>query len=592
MTTSVTYNLSPAVRISDTADDCNIGWDRICAALTPLPHRTVIETYPGVDIDLVEASLLARLTPDLVLRSADAFLSPDEIEEGVYRPLGTDRVFAFMKERRLDEFFSMNKLASLRSRIRDFDGSVLIIGTGASLLAEEDACLIYADLSRWEIQARQRAHYSGNIGLSNNQSPASELYRRSFFVDWRAADHTKRSLLPRLHFLLDTHIAHEPKMIPGETFREALETTARGPFRVVPFFDPGPWGGHWMQKKFHLPDGLPNYAWGFDCVPEENSLRLAFADCIIEVPAIDLVFFQPEALLGTHVYKMFGAEFPIRFDYLDTMGGGNLSLQVHPLTTYIRKHFGMSYTQDESYYMLDAAPDATVFLGLTEDADQKEFEVDLHRAQEDADAPLQVEKYVNAWPAKKHDHYLIPAGTIHCSGKDSVVLEISATPYIFTFKLWDWARKGLDGKPRPIHLEHGVANLDWSRRPGWVRDNLINRFETVATGTGWREERTGLHPLEFIETRRHWFTTPVLHDTQGTVNVLCLVEGDEISVTSPAGAFEPFLIHYGETFIVPAQVGEYIIRPTKETNRSLATLKAYVREESTCASPDHEREAK
>ena len=84
-------------------------------------------------------------------------------------------------------------------------------------------------------------------------------------------------------------------------------------------------------------------------------------------------------------------------------------------------------------------------------------------------------KYVNRWPAKMHDHFLIPAGTIHCSGRNSMVLEISATPYIFTFKLWDWGRLGLDGRPRPIHLDHGIANIQWDRTTEWVRQELINR---------------------------------------------------------------------------------------------------------------------
>lgn len=159
-----------------------------------------------------------------------------------------------------------------------------------------------------------------------------------------------------------------------------------------------------------------------------------------------------------------------------------------------------------------------------------------------------------------------------------MVLEISATPYIFTFKLWDWDRLGLDGRPRPIYIEHGAANIQWDRTTEWVRRELINRFETVREEPGWREERTGLHELEFIETRRHWFTTAVPHHTGGGVNVLNLVEGGEAIVESPTGAFEPYVVHYAETFIVPAAVGAYTIRPYgNSTGKEWATIKALVR---------------
>jgi mannose-6-phosphate isomerase class I len=273
----------------------------------------------------------------------------------------------------------------------------------------------------------------------------------------------------------------------------------------------------------------------------------------------------------------FGAEFPIRFDFLDTMEGGNLSLQVHPLRSYIREHFGMPYTQDESYYLLDAAPDAEVFLGLREGIDPRAMADGLHAAQAGGPA-FPAEAYVNAWPARKHDHFLIPSGTIHCSGRNSMVLEISATPYIFTFKLWDWGRLGLDGRPRPIHLEHGLKNIQWDRTTNWVRKNLIDRKTKVDSGEGWVEERTGLHKLEFIETRRHWFTALVQHHTQDNLNVLNLVEGGAAIVESPTEAFPPLTVHYAETFVVPASVGAYTIRPALANQKPLATIKAYVRE--------------
>jgi hypothetical protein len=159
-----------------------------------------------------------------------------------------------------------------------------------------------------------------------------------------------------------------------------------------------------------------------------------------------------------------------------------------------------------------------------------------------------------------------------------MVLEISATPYIFTFKLWDWDRVGLDGNPRPIHIDHGEANIQWDRTTDWVRKNLVNRIEPMSSGNGWAEERTGLHEREFIETRRHWFHAPVTHNTNGTVNVLNLVEGDEVVVDSPTSAFPPFIVHYAETFIVPASVGVYTIRPHgKSIGKQCGTIKAFVR---------------
>jgi hypothetical protein len=137
---------------------------------------------------------------------------------------------------------------------------------------------------------------------------------------------------------------------------------------------------------------------------------------------------------------------------------------------------------------------------------------------------------------------------------------------------------GLDGRPRPVHLNHGVANIQWDRTTAWVKKNLVNVTETLGSGEGWREERTGLHEREFIETRRNWFTGTVPHDTRGGVHVLNLVEGDEAVIESPTGAFEPYVVHYAETFIIPAAVGAYTIRPSgKAVGKTCGTVKAYVR---------------
>jgi hypothetical protein len=144
--------------------------------------------------------------------------------------------------------------------------------------------------------------------------------------------------------------------------------------------------------------------------------------------------------------------------------------------------------------------------------------------------------------------------------------------------MWDWGRNGLDGKPRPINLEHGFNNIRWERDTDYALEFLVNKIEPISGGDGWKEERTGLHPNEFIETRRHWFTKSVLHRTKGSVNVLNLIEGKEAIVESPQAKFDPFVVHYAETFIIPASVDLYTIRPYGENDGKLtATIKAYVR---------------
>lgn len=571
------YDKFPFVETGESSE-CFLGWQAILAEVEIQESRVVcIECYPGVFVEEIEQALARFMPGRRVFLAQDAMLPEDAIEASFAEILSDDPVFGRMSTTRLSEFFDAAKLQEMAAQAATCDRAV-ILGTGAALVCPEPSLLVYADMARWELQLRQRRQEIANLGLSNFDERPSLKYKRAFFLDWRAADRAKVALLNDVDFLLDTNVREHPKMISGEAFRRGLRKATLRPFRVVPFFDPGPWGGHWMERVCDLPDdGAPNHAWCFDCVPEENSLLLGFGEQRVEIPSLDVVVQHPRELLGENVYQRFGAEFPIRFDFLDTVGGGNLSLQVHPLTEYIRETFGMEYTQDESYYLLDAEEGAQVYLGLKTGIEPQQMLADLALAQT-GETDFPAEQYVNQFPARKHDHFLIPAGTVHCSGKGSMVLEISATPYIFTFKLWDWGRAGLDGLPRPVHLEHGARNIQWDRTTDWVERNLINQFVTVAEGEGWREERTGLHELEFIETRRHWFTGTVSHDTRDTVCVLNLVEGDEAIVESPTGAFAPFVVHYAETFIVPAAVGKYTVRPHGPSiGKQCATMLAYVR---------------
>lgn len=550
-------------------------WAELAAAVEGIDRpMVVVDCYPGVDEEGLLEALSGRF--DEVLSVPDEAAKPtEEIDRLIADDIGDDRVFGYITRHELSDFYDTQRLAALRERVAARKGAVVLVGWGAALAADDADLVVLADLPRWEAQLRMRAGMP-NWRCSNFDEDILRKYKRGFFVEWRVADRHKKRLYETLDYFLDTTTSVEDaKLITGDAFRDALDGAVRRPFRVVPYFDPGVWGGHWMQETLGINGDVPNYAWAFDCVPEENSLALDIDGVRVEMPAMNLVLRKPIELLGPGNFARFGADFPIRFDFLDTMGGGNLSLQVHPLTSYIQEQFGMKYTQDESYYLLDVGDGGGVYLGLKPDVDQDEMFEELEKANR-GEGSFPAERFVNRFPSKKHDHVLIPAGTVHCSTANTMVLEISATSYIFTFKMWDWDRVGLDGKPRPVHLHHARSNVQWDRDTEWVKRNLVNRIEVLEEGDGYRVERTGLHELEFINTVRHWFSVPTVRDTASTVHVLNLVEGEAAVVESPDGAFEPYEVHYAETFIVPAAVGPYVVRPADGV-ALCATVTAFVR---------------
>lgn len=577
------YDKTPHISFSSDTLSIEQGWENVTGLINKKIGATrgkkiiAMDCYQGVHDDEIISRLQEYLKGDFYF-TANYMKSEETIRSMVFPDVTNDEVFGFMTRLNMIDFFDSKKLDHARTLLQESEHeTVFIYGPGAALFVNEPALLIYLDMPRWEIQLRFRKNQISNLGVNNKTDKASLQYKQAFFVDWRVCDRHKKTLMHKWDYVIDTTIPEQPKIVDGVSLNAAIQSAVNRPFRVVPFFDPGPWGGQWIKEYCDMDRNEKNYAWAFDCVPEENSLLFRFRDISFETPSINLVFAAPTKLLGDAVQARFGDEFPIRFDFLDTMEGGNLSLQVHPSTEYIREHFGMNYTQDESYYMLDAGDEAVVYLGFKDNVDPEEMLTELRQAQNEG-THFDAAKYAQEWKVKKHDHVLIPAGTIHCSGKNAMVLEISATPYIFTFKLWDWGRMGLDGKPRPINIEHGAKVLDWTRKPEFTKRELINTIKTVAEGDGWKEEYTGLHKREFIETRRHWFSKQVTHYTNGSVNVLNLVEGREAIVESPDNSFDPFIVHYAETFIIPENVKTYTIRPHGESEgKECGTIKAFVR---------------
>lgn len=572
------YDIYPAFPIGP--GQIGLGYDALAARLAG-HQQVIIDGYGGVFWPNFRAQLdaaLRRLGVRARWLSVEDALRPESEVDRLVAPFlgGDDPLFGTRFTGRLRDFFDEERLRALRP---DPNAEMTIVyGCGAALVGW-DGLLVYVDVPKNEIQFRARAGSIANLGASRPGDPKA-MYKRFYFVDWVALNRHKAELLPRLDLVVDEQRPDEPAFMSGAELRAALTRMARNAFRARPWFEPGPWGGQWIKRHIpQVPQEAPNYAWSFELISPENGVMLESSGRLLEVSFDFLMFHDHAAILGESADR-FGHEFPIRFDFLDTFDGGNLSIQCHPRPEYIRTRFGESFTQDETYYILDCKPGARVYLGFRDGADPVAFRAELERSLREAVA-INVDAFVNSVPARKHDLLLIPNGTIHGSGRDNLVLEISATPYIFTFKMYDWVRLDLDGRPRPLNIERAFENLYFDRRGERVYRELIARPQVLQAGEGWQLIHLPTHPEQFYDVHRFDFWHQVEASTDGSCHVMNLVEGTSVILETAGGVRQRF--NYAETFVVPAAAGRY--RLINEGPGMARVVKAFVKDRHQVIGP-------
>ncbi|MGA4843712.1 class I mannose-6-phosphate isomerase [Streptomyces sp. G45] len=527
------------------------GWPAVAARLPAAPATVAVEGPPTVDFDLLAARLTAALTaagtPVRVLDVRAHYAPPDAVRARTDDGAG-DPYYCKLADAPFRALFD-----ALPAAEPPGGGLLLVIGPGAALVPHD--VLWYADLPKRYAEAAVTAGTGRNLALPGE--PAT--LRRLFYVDWPMLDRHRDALAPRVDAWLDTQERDRPTYLDGDGLRATLAALARGPVRTRPYFNSTPWGGHWAQRVLGFDAGARNTALGYELIAPESGVLIGTGPHQqAEVPFQLLCALHPRALLGPDVHARFGTSFPIRFDYLDTVDGGNLSVHCHPREPYMRERFGWPYTQHETYYLTRSGPGTRVFLGLREDADPDLFRKEIEEAVTDG-VPMDPEDHVLTFPAERGRLFMIPAGTPHASGAGNVVLEISATPYLYSLRFYDWLRPDADGRPRPLPYEHGLANLDTARRGDAVARDLVQEPRTLRSGPGWREEAIGALDEMFYEVRRFVLDEDAVaaDDTDGRFHVLNVVDGEGVEVRTAAGRTHP--LAYAETLTVPAAVGAYAI---------------------------------
>jgi len=517
----------------------------------------IIDGYAGVLWDTIKTSLNEYFIADGLTVNwieTSAYLKPAQVLETLIQPfLGApDAVWGTKCTLSLHDLYELDKLTEqLPNEATDLN---IVMGPGAAL-SGWDVPVIYIDLPKNELQFRMRAGVITNLGANGINEPFY-MYKRFYFVDWVLFNNYKKQILDKIAIIADGQWANDINWMYKADLIDGLNQLSQSVIRVRPWFEPGAWGGHWIREHIkNINKDVVNYAWSFELIVPENGLVFESDGYLLEVSFDFLMFNNQQEVLGVHAQK-FGDEFPIRFDFLDTYDGGNLSIQCHPSLKYIQDNFGETITQDETYYILDCKDKAEVYLGFQDNIQPEEFRSVLETSQRE-NQEIEITNYVQAHAAKKHDLFLIPNGTVHSAGANNLVLEISATPYIFTFKMYDWLRLDLDGNPRPINIEHAFNNLDFERKGEKVRAELISKQEVIQRGEDWQLVHVPTHQEHFYDVHRMEFDKEISVETNNQCHVMMLVEGSAITIKTANGTEQTFA--YAETFVIPAAAQSYTL---------------------------------
>ena len=321
------YELEPRYPIVD--GKLEIGYGALAAdAASVVPGVLAVDGPAALDWTTFIRSLVAAIGHhNIRVQQTDVrtrLREWSDIQERTETPrLRDDPVFAKAPPGTLLDLFAALPAAGPHDAVTDpraMEPLRIVFGPGAALAAHD--ALWYVDLPKRDALRAVEDGRAANLGQPTGESGTA---RRLMFVDWPLEDRHRRTLVSRIRRYVDLRDAQQPRSLTGETLRRSLAALVGGPFRTRPAFLAQPWGGKWAREVLGARESEPNAGLGYELIAPESGVLFGGTDHI-EV-ALDLVLaIHAEDVLGAAVAQRFGNSFPIRFDYLDTAGGGDLSV--------------------------------------------------------------------------------------------------------------------------------------------------------------------------------------------------------------------------------------------------------------------------
>lgn len=538
-----------------------------------------LDGYVGAEweqtINLVSQELRLQKVNVSVFNIADVYKTSEELDELFADNLEENRekdpvlLFGKLFKGSYEDILDNQKLEDLENSLSESSKAseneiIIVYGCGCAIksLRPFYDYVFFFDVTPKEVILRARKGKFANLG-DQVARPIKVMLRRCYYVDFELAGHLRWDLIKNNS--IDYYVAsNEPdniSLIPRKSFNNITAALVKYPLRCKPVYLEGVWGGHYITNLRNLPKTMRNCAWVFDLIPLEVSIVVEAGERLIDMPYFTFVQKEGEALMGRECVDKFGGYFPIRFNYDDSYhASGNMSIQLHSSHKYNVENYGEHGRQDESYYIVTTGHGAKTYIGFNEDADPDEF-VSLVKKSEKDFTPVDYQKYINQVESKPGVQVMLPAGTIHSSGRNQVVLEIgSLTIGSYTYKMYDYLRADLDGKPRPIHTYHGERELRKERTTSWVKENLVQEPKLVRSGKDWAEYIVGEHDLLYFSLRRFEFEEKIEDDTNGKFHVLTLVDGENVLVQSLDNPELIYSQNYLDVVVVPANMGRYVVK--------------------------------